>query len=151
MTHMPPWSSPLRPSQLPDASAAGSRSAAGWRLRAGSLAERYFPSESSNFVSHLHPGRLTAGTWEYGPPSKGESSSKPSFSGSMLILGGVILSNFVSRMLLNQILYKQVTPGPGGGFKPSQKMWVNWVNCVFTLMRWSSLTRLCALEVGWLL
>ena len=37
----------------------------------------------------LHPARLTAGTWEYGPPGKGKASSKPAFSGSMLIFGGV--------------------------------------------------------------
>ena len=40
----------------------------------------------------LHPGRLTAGTWEY-TCGKGKSSPKPkpSFSDSMLILGGVLM------------------------------------------------------------
>ena len=43
----------------------------------------------------IHPWRLMAGTWEYGPPGKGKSSSQPSFSGSMLIFGGVPVSIFV--------------------------------------------------------
>jgi len=37
----------------------------------------------------LHPGTLTAGTWEY-TPGRGKLSSKPPFSGSMLIFGGVL-------------------------------------------------------------
>jgi len=38
----------------------------------------------------IHPGRLT---WNLRiDPLKGKSSSKPSFSGSMLIFGGVIFS-----------------------------------------------------------
>ena len=39
----------------------------------------------------IHPGRLTAGTWEYGPPGKGKSSSKPSFSGSSCQSSGVYI------------------------------------------------------------
>ena len=40
-------------------------------------------------VEGLHPRRLTAGTWEY-IPGQGLSSSKPSFSGSILNLPGFI-------------------------------------------------------------
>ena len=47
----------------------------------------------------VHPARLTAGTWEYGPPGKGKSSSKASFSGSMLNFRGV------SSIRLSQIIH----------------------------------------------
>jgi len=40
------------------------------------------------YIIGVHPGRLT---WNLRiHPGKGETSSKPSFSGSMLILGGVV-------------------------------------------------------------
>ena len=42
------------------------------------------------FSLKIHARRLTAGTREY-TPGRGKSSSKPSFSGSRLIFGGVSL------------------------------------------------------------
>ena len=42
-------------------------------------------------IERYAPGRLTARTWEYGPPGKGRSPSKPSFSGSMINLPGVYI------------------------------------------------------------
>ena len=40
----------------------------------------------------IHPGRFTAGTWEYGPPGRGKWSSKSSFWGATWIFGGCNLN-----------------------------------------------------------
>ena len=42
-------------------------------------------------VLSFTPGKINGWNLRFSTPGKGETSSKPSFSGSMLILGGVIL------------------------------------------------------------
>ena len=50
----------------------------------------------------LHPGRLTAGTWEYRPPWKMKVIwTKPSFSGSMLFFG--VVMNFRWMVNIHQL------------------------------------------------
>ena len=44
----------------------------------------------------VHPGRLTAGTWESGPPGRGKSSSNIIFRFKLLIFGGVHCTNVTS-------------------------------------------------------
>ena len=61
------------------------------------------------FRGDYKPGRLTAGTWEY-TPGKGKSSSKPSFSGSMLIFRGVQLMFFLLAVMKHLWCMQFVTP-----------------------------------------
>ena len=68
-----------------------------------------------SFLFFLHPRRLTAGTWEYGPPGKRKIIwTKPSFSGFMLIFGGVFVSFFFPPMPPpREINFKQGRPSGG--------------------------------------
>jgi len=73
----------------------------------------FFKSEKKHNIRRLHPGRLTWNPRIH--PWKGETSSKPSFSGSMLILGGVLsiifqpkfaCSKSESRIIYNSVFYR---------------------------------------------